>query len=121
MKGTWTTTSDRPAGHLVLLAVIAAALLGSGTAAAVATAIVTIVIITGALLGLAVIGLAALVVYRIRREHQAAPPVLLRQLSGTAAPALEPPGPRELHNHWHFHGTEPEQLAEIIRRRQRPE
>ena len=47
--------------------------------------------------------------------------MLLRQLPGAAATAVEPPGPRELHNHWHFHGTEPQQLAEILGRHGRPE
>jgi hypothetical protein len=121
MKGTWTTTDDHPAGHLAVIAVIAAVLLGSGAAAAVASVIVTVVIIVGALFATAVVGLGVLVVYRVRAERRQAPPVLLRQLPGAAAPAVDPPGPRELHNHWHFHGTDPEQLAGIIRRGERPE
>lgn len=121
MEGKWyTTSSGGPGAHLAILGVIAAVLLGSGAAAAVSAVIVTVVIIAGALLGLVTIGLAALVVHRIRREHQAVPPVLLRQLPGAAAPAVEPPGPRELHQHWHLHGVGAEQLAEVIRRDQRP-
>jgi hypothetical protein len=120
MKGTWQTI-DHPAGHLAVIAVIAAVLLGSGAAAAVSAAIITVVIITGALLALVTIGLAALVVYRVRAERRQAPPMLLRQLPGATAPAVEPSGPRELHQHWHFHGTEPQQFADILRRDQRPE
>jgi hypothetical protein len=43
-----------------------------------------------------------------------------------AASAVEPSGPRELHQHWHFHGLDVELLrgaqgAEILHREQRPE
>jgi len=119
--GTWQETgSSSPGPHLVILAIIAAALLGSGAAAA-AAAIVIAVIIAGSLLALVTIGLAALVVHRIRAERRQAPPMLLRQLPGATPPAVEAAGPRELHQHWHFHGTEPQQLAELLRRGQRPE
>jgi hypothetical protein len=120
--GTWQETgSSSPGPHLVILAIIAAALLGSGAAAAVATAVVIAVIAFGALVALVTIGLTALVIWRVRAEHRQAP-VLLRQLPAAAPPAVEAAGPRELHQHWHFHGTEPQQLAEILRRGQeRPE
>jgi hypothetical protein len=117
MKGTWQTTSPPPGPHVAILAIIAAALLGSGAAAAAATVIWTVVIIAGALFGLATIGLAALVVYRIRAERRQAPPVLLRQLPA-AAPAVEANGPRELHHHTHYHWHGAEQPAEILRRDQ---
>jgi hypothetical protein len=121
MHGTWQTTSGHPALRLAVLAVLAAVLLGSGAAAAVSAVIWTVVIIAGTLLALATIGLAALVVYRIRREHQAAPPVLLRQLDAGAPRELGASGPRELHQHWHFHGADSVSAAEILRRAQRPE
>jgi hypothetical protein len=122
--GTWQETSGgSPGPHLVILAILAAALLASGAAAAVATAVVITVIAFGALLALVVIGLAALVVYRVRREHQLAPPVLLRQLDAGTPRQLGRSGPRELHQHihHHYHGADSAGVAEIIRRGQRPE
>jgi len=116
MKGTWQTDSPSPGPHLAILAIIAAAVLGSGAAAAAATAVVIAVIAFGALLALVVIGLAVLVVYRIRRERQAAPPVLLRQLDAGTPRELGQSGPRELHQHTHYHWHGAEAPAEILRR-----
>ncbi|HEX6454723.1 MAG TPA: hypothetical protein VF060_35325 [Trebonia sp.] len=119
MEGRWCTTSGgSSSGHLAILAAIAAVLLGSGAAAAVTSAIIITVIIAGGLLAL---GLVVLVAYRIRSESKAPRPVPVRQLPRAERPAIEQDKPRELHTHYHLHGLEPEQLAEILRRGQRPE
>lgn len=122
MEGKWYTTSGGGGGRLAVLAVIAAVLLGSGAAAAVASVIVTVVIVAGVLAAVAVIGLAAVVIWRLRHE----PPVSAVLAERAAAVRAEQlrgaqPAPRELHQHVHFDGTDPAAVAEILRRHGRPE
>jgi hypothetical protein len=136
MRGTWQgggTWQGSGGGGLVLVVVIAA--LAIGAAPAAASALVTIVaIVTGCVIGLAVLGGAALLVYRARsegRRRTIAAPAVSRigsaprpELSKTykaGAPeigngiadlrAIEPP--REIHIH--FHVTDPAEAAAIIR------
>lgn len=114
--GTWKTTGDHPAGGLAFLAVLAAVLLGSGAAAAVASAIFTAVIVAGAVVMVAVIGGTVLVVYRIRHPQAAAAiaerAALVR--AEQARPALEQRGPQ--HVHYHLHGMDEQTVRRTVGR-----
>src|SRR5579863_2506998 len=106
-SGTWQTTSGGGGPVLALIALLI--LIGSGTASAIASAIVTLLIIVGVLIGLAVLGGAALLVYRVHRarrvEAVAARPVYQLAPQPVSTPpdsgrlAIEPP--REVHLHFH--------------------
>ena len=37
---------------------------------------------------------------------------VVRELPGAERPAI---GPREVHQHWHFHGVDEDRVAEILR------
>jgi hypothetical protein len=116
--------ADQGGGGPVLLITGALILLGSGAAAAVATSVVVALIAAAAVIVLSVAGLVAYLIYRARHSpaaapwgHDIIPAPVLRLLDAPERPALEQP--RELH--LHFHGTGPEQVAEILRRHERPE
>ena len=125
MRGTWQTT-DSGGGGLVLIAVIAAAvLIGSGAASAAVSALVTIVIVIGCVLGLAVLGAVACLVYRGRSGPRRSdrpgrpiaalpvyqlPPESRPRLEETSKPAIGPG--REIHLHLN---VTPDQLAAIMR------
>jgi hypothetical protein len=120
-EGTWQTTGSGLRVRHVAGLVLALLLLGSG-AAAIAAAVLVMLIAVGAVVLLAVAGLAAWLVYRARRGNTTPRRVLVQpyavhQLGAPERPALEQP--RELH--LHFHGTDPEGAAEILRRCQQPE
>jgi hypothetical protein len=139
MRGTWQTDDHAARGGLVL-AVIGGALLlaDSGAAAEIASAIVAALIAVAVVVVLAIGGGIAYLAYRARRER---PAFTYRAEAGTRSGAsdpaaqigtgrsdftprvLEQPAARELH--LHFHGTDSgqvaEQVAEILRRHQRPE
>ena len=117
-SGTWQTASG--GGRLVLVLIATAVLLGSGAASAIASALVTIAIITGSIIGLAVLGGIAWLVYRARQDRPGRPitarpvyrlpPEVRPHLEASSRPALEPG--REVH--LHFNVT-PDQLAAILR------
>lgn len=114
-------------GGTLVLIIIAAIAVGSGAASAAVSALVTIVaIVTGCVLGLAVLGGIAWLVYRARsgpgrpdrpgRPISAPvvyrlPPETRSQLEEPSKPAIEPP--RETHLHFHVSAAE---LAAIMRR-----
>jgi hypothetical protein len=123
MKGTWQATdSGGGSGGLVLIAVIVVVALGSGAASAAASALVTLLIIAAAVIGVAVLGGVAVLIYRTRSERprrpiaapavSPLPPESRPQLEGSHKPAIEPPR-NELH--LHFHGMTPAEAAEAIR------
>lgn len=120
-SGTWETSSG---GGPVLLIAGAVILLGSGAAAAMAAAVVVVLIVAGVIIVLAAAGLTAYLIYRARRGHAVAVPAgrgivpapVVHQLGAPARPALEQPAARELH--FHFRGTDPAQVAEILRSHQ---
>lgn len=129
MKGTWQTTDSGGRGGLVLIAVIAAAaLIGSGAASAAVSALVTIVaIVTGCVVGLAVLGGIAWLVYRARSDRSIVrltrktptgaskkllTPEVRPQLEESHKPAAIGPG-REVHYHFNVSAAE---LAAIMRR-----
>ena len=119
-EGTWQVTGGLRVRHVAGL-VLALLLFGSG-AAAIATAVIVILIAAGAVILLALAGLAAWLACRAHRGTTAprralVPPYAVHQLGAPEHPAIE--APRELH--LHFHGANPEQVAEAIRRAQQPE
>jgi hypothetical protein len=91
MKGTWQTTSGGGGGGLVLVVIVAALAIGSGAVSAAVHVLEVAVIVLGAVIGLAVLGGAALLVHRARSEGRrrpiAARPVY--QLPPEQAPQLE--------------------------------
>ena len=120
-SGTWQTSGG--GGGLVVV-VLVLLLAGSGAAAVIAAAVIELIIAVAVVVALAVAGLIALAVYRARhpqvRPHFIPQPVM-HQLAEPERPAIEAPGPRELHQHWHFHGVDEDRVAEILRRHQAPE
>ena len=116
-SGTWQTSG----GGLVLAVIVAAVLLGSGAASAIASALVTILIITGCTIALAVLGGIAWLVYRARQDRPGRPiaarpvyrlpPEARSRLEGSHNPAIGPA--REIH--LHFHGLPDDGTAGIIR------
>jgi hypothetical protein len=129
MRGTWQTTDSGSGWKAALLAICAVLLLGSGGAvAAVSEALIGALLAVAAVTVLSVVALAVFLVHRARnpspegfvRTAAVRMPVA-QQLPGER-PAIEQAGPRELHNHYHFYGTDPTSVAaEILRRSQRPE
>jgi len=134
-QGTWQTTDGPGLGPVIVIAAVLL-LCGSGVAAAIATAVMTLLIVAGAVVVLTAAGLAALLVYRVRqgppavtyraevipetRQHLAGSPTRIGTARADfALPAIEAPAHRELH--LHLHGIDPEQVAEILRRHERPE
>jgi hypothetical protein len=139
VKGTWTTTDSGVGGRGVLIALAVVVLFGSGAAAELATAVLAALIAVAVVLVLIIAGGITWLICRARRERPAVtyraevsnPPVKNAPLGGeiltgrldSTPPALEPPAPRELHQHWHqhFYNVDAEQVAEILRRHERPE
>jgi hypothetical protein len=129
MRGTWQSTDSTGGGGLgvAVLIILAAALLGPAVAtAAVAVAaavaeLVHIVLITVAvLLGLGAAGLVTLAAARVHRWRTGAPtrvsvpalPPWHVEAPRAARPAIEEP--RQVH--LHFHGVDPADVAELLRR-----
>lgn len=116
MKGTWQTDDRSPGGGVILLVAGAVILAASGAAAAVATAVIVLLAAAAAVTVLTVAGLAVFLLYRARHpaplSRGIVPAPALHELPAPERPAIEPK--RELHVH--FHGTDPEQVAEILRR-----
>ena len=124
MKGTWQTTGGSGGGGGLVLVIVAVVLIGSGAASAAASAVasllVTIAIILGALIGLAILGGVAWLVYRARSDRPArpiaarlmypVPPAARPELEGSDKPAIGPA--REVHLHL---SVTPDQLAAIMR------
>jgi hypothetical protein len=115
-SGTWQTSGG---SGPVLLVIGALIVLGSGAAAAIAAAVIVTLIAAGAVIVLTLAGLAAYLICRARRGRSATPLVrrfapsdVMYRLDAPGRPALEQP--REIH--LHFHGTDPEKVAEILRR-----
>ena len=110
-------------GDGLVLAVIAAVVLiagGSGAAKAVDRALITVLVVAGAVIGVAIAGVVALLVYRARRDRPGRPiaaPVAY-QLPPTAPQRLEVPDhpaiapAREIHLHL---SVSPDELAAIMR------
>lgn len=132
MRGTWQTTGSGGSAAPVLLIIGVLLLLGSGGAvAAVSAALVDALWAALAVVVLTVVATVAVVVHHARNPSQEG----LVRMPGVRAPvryelpAPEPERPaigqsvpRELHNHYHFYGTDPTSVAaEILRRSQRPE
>lgn len=116
MRGTWQTDDRVPGGAGILLLAGVIVVAASGAAAAVATAVVVLVIAAAVVVFLVVAGLGAFLVYRAR--HPASPlrgivpAPSLHELPAPERPAI---GPKpELH--LHFHGADPLDVAEILRR-----
>jgi hypothetical protein len=141
VRGTWQTT-DSGGGGLVLVVIIAALAVGSGAASAAVSALVTIAIVLAAVIGLAVLGAAAVLVHRARsdRPGRPIPARVVSRVPPESRPQLEvshisavrktsaqsrPAGgeithpdyaaiepPREIHVHLN---VSPDQLAAILR------
>lgn len=128
--GTWQTSGG--GGGLLLAVIAAAVLIGSGAASAAVSALVTIVIVVGCVIGAAMLGGVALLVYRARQrpreirtyrsDLEGAPALKLRTGVRNSAPEIRHAGadlraieaPRnELH--LHFHGMSAAEAAEAIR------
>lgn len=123
VKGTWQTT-DHGGGGLVLVLIAVAVVIGSGAASAAASAVasllVTVAIVLGCIVGVAVLGVIAWLVYRARQDRPGRPiearpiaqlpPNPRPQLEGSDKPAIGPG--RELHLHLN---VTPDQLAAILR------
>jgi hypothetical protein len=122
--GTWQTSGG--GGGLLPAVIIAAVLIGSGAASAAVSALEVIAIITGAVIGLAVLGGIAWLVYRARsapaRSDRPGRPITARpvyqlppdprpELEESHKPAAIGPG-REVHYHFHVSAAE---LAAIVR------
>jgi hypothetical protein len=115
--GTWQTSGG---GGLVLVIIVAALAVGSGAVTAAVHALEVAVIVLGAVIGLAVLGGVALLVYRARSDRpQAAservpradvPSAQRPELSANHKPAIEPP-----QLHLHIDGADPEVIAAIMR------
>jgi hypothetical protein len=125
MRGEWYTTDSGGGIRAPLLAGGALLLAASGgaAAAAIATAVIVVLIVIGTLVVLAVAGGVALLAYRVRHGSPAGQGIvrapIVHELPGPERPALEAPAARELH--LHFHGTSPEQVAEILRSHELPD
>lgn len=119
MRGTWQTDDPAPGGRGILLVAGVVILAASGAAAA-ATAVIVLLAAAAAVTVLTVAALAVFLLYRARHPAPLArrlargivPAPALHELPAPGRPAIEPG--RELHVH--FHGTDPEQVAEILRR-----
>lgn len=118
-SGTWQTSGGGGGG--VALAVIAAVvLIGSGAASAITSLLVTVLIVISSIIGLAIVGGVAWLVYRARSDRPRRPiaarpvyrlpPEPRPRLEGSHKPAIEPG--REIH--LHLHGLTPDQIAAII-------
>ena len=127
MHGTWKTTGGGGGGlpkELVGLAVLVAAMVGvAGAVQAALTAVMEWLIIGVMVFVIAAVaGAVAYLLYRARRPQSQArivpsriiPQPAVHELPGPERPAITPPAARQLH--LHFHGTDPEQVAEILRR-----
>jgi hypothetical protein len=125
MKGTWQTTEGGGGGGLgvVVLIIVAAALLGPAVAAAVAGLLHLLVIAVAVVGGVTLADGLALVAFRVSHRGQETARALYRV---TSAPPQPSPLPSELRPaieaprqvHLHFHGADPAEVAEIIRRQQ---
>lgn len=117
MRGTWQST-DSGGGKVVLLIVGTLLLFGSGAAVELATAVAEALIAAAAVVVLTVAAGVVWLVYRARQEipsqRGVIPSPVKYELPAPERPAIAPK--RELHIH--FHGTDPEQVAEILRRQQ---
>ncbi len=120
MHGTWKTTGGSPvSGKTVLLVASAVVVAASGMGAELTAMVADVVIALAVVTGLIIIGGVACLVSRARHSSQGSIPApLVRQLAAPERerPALKQSGPRELHQHYHFHGVDPGQVAEILRR-----
>lgn len=124
MRGTWqgggTWQTSGLSGRLVLAVIVALVLIGSGALTAIIHALVAILVILASLIGLAVLGSIALLVYQTRQDRPGRPTTALpivqvppeprSELSPPYKPAIGPA--REIH--LHLHGLTPDQIATII-------
>jgi hypothetical protein len=116
VRGTWQTDDRAPGGAGILLLAGVVIVAASGAAAAAATAVVVLLIAAAVVIFLVVAALAAFLVYRARHPvslpRGIVPAPALHELPGAERPAI---GPKpELH--LHFHGADPVDVAEILRR-----
>jgi hypothetical protein len=130
VRGTWQTTDSGGGWKAALLAIGAVLLLGSGGAvAAVSEALIGALLAAVVVTALSVVALAAFLVHRARnpspegfvRLPGVRMPVRYELGPETERPAIEQSGPREVHQHVHYHWHGAEAPAEILRRDQRPE
>lgn len=116
MRGTWQTDDRSPGGTGILLVAGVVILAASGAAAAAATAVIVLLIAAAAVTVLTVAALAVFLLYRARHpvslSRGIVPAPALHELPAAERPAIEPK--RELH--LHFHGADPQAVAEILRR-----
>jgi hypothetical protein len=120
VKGTWQSSGTGPGPVVAVIVVLILA--SSGVGSAIASAVVTLVIVLGCVVGVAVLGGIAWLVYRARRAPGIgtrgsdlglhAGPEIRHSVADLRRPAIEPP--REVH--LHFHGADPAEAAEVIRR-----
>jgi hypothetical protein len=104
----------------VVLVILAAALLGPAIAAAVAELLHLLVIVIAAVAGA---GLVAAGAWRLRSGRQDTARVLYRVTPAPPRPSPLPSQPRPAIEaprqvHLHFHGTDPAEVAAIIRQQQ---
>ena len=125
MKGTWQTTDSGGGGGLgmVVLVIVAAALLGPAVAAAVVELLHLLVIVLVVLAAVAGAGLVALAAFHVSRRRQEAPRLAYRATVAPPRPSPLPSEPRPAIEaprqvHLHFHGTDPAEVAAIIRQQQ---
>ena len=132
MHGTWKTAGGGGSGlpnEFIGLALLIAAMVGVAGAVQAALTAIFVWLFIGVLVVVfaAVAGTVAFLLYRARRPQSQArivpsriiPQPAVYELPGPERPAITPPAARQLH--LHFHGTGPEQVAEILRRHERPE
>jgi choline-glycine betaine transporter len=125
VKGTWQTDNHARGGLGLAVAVLAVLwLLSSGAASALTAIGAAVIIAAAAAVVVILVGLAAVVAYRARQNRPGeplsarlvsrVPPGPLPRLENPYKPAIEQPAPRELH--LHFHGADPADVAETLRR-----
>lgn len=73
MRGTWQTTDGGSSGGVIVAVIVALIVVGSGAASAMARALVTILIIIGSIIGLAVLGGIAWLIWRARQDRPGRP------------------------------------------------
>ena len=118
MRGTWERTDSGSGGLALVLIIIAAVVFGSGAAAAIDTALVALLIAAAVI---AVLVTVALIVFLWHRTRNPSPQGFVRTPLVRSSVVHELPGerpaigPREVHQHWHFHGVDEDRVAEILR------
>jgi hypothetical protein len=129
MRGTWQTTGSGGSG-LGVAVIVALVIIGSGALTAIMHALAVLLIAAAVAIPVTAVSIIAMAAQRTRSERPGRPdgpvwvsrepPGMRPRLEVPHKPANEPPGELdapEVHRHLHLHGLAPEQIAEIITRR----